>query len=105
MSLTNWLRCGNIFTMELLQIKEEFTQPNPTNTSVYLGSIPINLSAISRASGIDVSCLSRIFSGKRAPSVHISTRIAATIGLRLDEFVALLRTTNGIPERKRATQN
>jgi transcriptional regulator with XRE-family HTH domain len=58
----------------------------------------INLSAIARAQGLDVSYLSRIFRGERAPSLKHCTKIAAVLGMTLDDFV------QGLEERCKAVQ-
>ncbi len=47
----------------------------------------INLSAIARAQGLDVSYLSRIFAGTRVPTLPYCIKIAAMLGLTLDEYV------------------
>ncbi len=50
----------------------------------------INLSAIARAQGLDVSYLSRIFRGQRTPSLHYTQKIAAMLGMTMDAFVEAL---------------
>lgn len=69
--------------------------PNPTTQSVYLRGVAINMHAIHRVCGVDISYLSRIFSGERNPTLPYARRIAGAIGLTLDDFV------DAIEERRR----
>lgn len=72
------------------------TQPNyclehyPTPQSVLLGDTFINLSAIHRVTGIGVSHLSLIFSGRREPSLKTCIKLSKALGMGLDVFVATL---------------
>lgn len=47
----------------------------------------VNLSAIARVLGMDVSYISRIMSGQRSPSIKTAQRLANLFGVSLQEFV------------------
>lgn len=51
---------------------------------------PINLSEISRGTGISVTTLSRIFKGTRKPSLDKAKRIASHLQITLDDFITYL---------------
>lgn len=52
--------------------------------------ITINRSEISRATGADVSHISRVFSGKVMPSLGLSIKIADHLQITLDELCVIL---------------
>ena len=58
--------------------------------SVIFNGGPINLSAIGRKAGIDVSTVSRIFSRRRYPKLDQARRLAAVFDMGLDEFLKAL---------------
>lgn len=62
--------------------------PNP-QTIPFAGK-HINLSAIARAQGIDRTYLSRIFAGKRTPSLPHCKKISAVLGMSIDQFLEAL---------------
>lgn len=70
---------------------------DPSNQAVKFGEKWINLSAISRSQGIDLSFLSKILSGKRQASVATLLKIAAAVGMGLEEVLS------AIEERRRAS--
>jgi transcriptional regulator with XRE-family HTH domain len=57
----------------------------------------INMSEVSRRTGISTSQISRIFRGERDPSYHSLIALAADIGISLDDLVAYLqeKSNNG----------
>lgn len=66
-------------------------QKDPTNSSISLGGVWVNLSAISRSQGIDKSYLSRIFSGERPnPTISYIKKISAALGMSPDELMVAL---------------
>lgn len=71
--------------------------PN-TQTIKFAGKY-INLSAIARSQSLDVSYLSRIFRGERMPALKYCIKIAAMLGMTLDDFVQALE------ERVQAVKN
>jgi len=76
-----------------MAVSADCIERRPTTQSVYLMGRAVNLSAISRSQGIDPSHLSRIFSGRRNPSIKYARKIASALGLRLDEFLDALDGT------------
>jgi transcriptional regulator with XRE-family HTH domain len=60
---------------------------------VTFGGEEINLSQISRDTGISVSHLSRIFSGKRDPSVPNAKKISQVLDVSLDCLI------EGLPKK------
>lgn len=63
---------------------------NQHQQGVKFAGISINLSEISRSHGIHVSHISRILSGKRVPSVDNARKIAASLGMGLEQFLYAL---------------
>lgn len=59
----------------------------------------VNIANMSARTGVSSPHLSRIFSGKRDPSVKTAMAIAADIGVSMDEFVTFL-TTRKFKKRK-----
>jgi transcriptional regulator with XRE-family HTH domain len=62
----------------------------PNSQSIRFAGTFINLSAISRTQGIDLSYLSRIFSGNRRPSLNMCQQISTCLGMGLEQFVGHL---------------
>lgn len=62
-----------------------------TSTTVVLAGRAINLLALSRAQGIDHGYLSRIMRGTRRPSIDMAERIAAGLGMGLEDFLQARR--------------
>lgn len=56
------------------------------NRAVVFNGEAINLSEISRKTGINVTTLSRIFNGKRNPSLDKAVVIADALNISLDTF-------------------
>ena len=63
---------------------------NPTSQSVKFRGSYINLSEISRRSGIHQSALSRIFSGERKPTLTSAINISKVLEMGLEAFLAEL---------------
>lgn len=74
---------------ELAQPKA-FLVEKPNRLSTVFAGKTISLKAISRAQGIDMSYLSRIFSGKREPTLHHTKIIAAALGMGIEDFLEAL---------------
>lgn len=51
-----------------------------------LEDLKVSRGDIARGTGISLSMVSRIFSGKRAPGTGNEAKIAAYLGMRLDRF-------------------
>ncbi len=66
-------------------------ETKPTPQTVYLGKLPVNLSAISRKHTIDIGYLSRIFMGKQVPSVATAEKIASSINMSVGDFLAAIK--------------
>lgn len=64
----------------------------PGSNTVYLAGRAVNLTAIARAQGIDLSHLSRIFSGQRICTVQQARKLAGAFGMTIDEFLDNLDT-------------
>lgn len=60
------------------------------NQTVTLNGDNINLSEISRSTGISVSHLSKVFSGKRTPSLQVLKLIADEVHMTLDDLAGEL---------------
>ena len=60
---------------------------------VTFNELPVNLSQISRDTGISVTTLSRIIKGTRRPSLEKACAIAEALGMTLDVF------NNSLPVR------
>lgn len=60
---------------------------NPDSATVKLAGKHINMAAIARSQDIDRSYLSRILSGKREPTIPVAKKIAAALGLGLEELL------------------
>ncbi|MGH7184515.1 MAG: helix-turn-helix domain-containing protein [Nitrospiraceae bacterium] len=65
---------------------------SPTSQSVQLDGVWINLSAVSRETGLDIGYLSRVFSGKRSPNIFSAQKIAEAIGFSLGRFTDAVRS-------------
>lgn len=66
----------------------ELAMSKATVQTVMFRGNPINLSEISRSTGISVSHLSLIFAGRRTPSLTVAKKIADYLNVGLDELVA-----------------
>lgn len=65
-------------------------ETRPTAQTVYLGEVPVNLSAISEATNTDIGYLSRIFAKKQTPSLKTARKVSAALNMTLEEFLASL---------------
>lgn len=65
--------------------------PNPNSASVFFCHEFINLSVLSLQTGLGVSFLSLLFSGKRQPSLRTIERVSEALGMGIEEFVKGLR--------------
>lgn len=72
--------------------KSGVIEKNPNTQTIKFGDQWINQSAIARAQGLDQSYVSRIFNGQRTPSLQSAQKIAAMLGMTLDQFVEALAT-------------
>lgn len=66
-------------------------EKHPTTQSVQLLGRYINLSALSRATGLTPSHLSRVVRGQRTPSVPVLFAMAEALGINMEELAAALR--------------
>jgi transcriptional regulator with XRE-family HTH domain len=65
-------------------------EKHPNTQTIPFANKFVNLSAIARAQNIDHSYLSRIFAGKRTPSLMYCKKISAVLGMSIDEFLVAL---------------
>lgn len=77
-------------------------EPKPTPQTVRLSGIPINLSALARTTALDLSYLSRILSGNRAPTVTYLEQIADALGMDLEPLLVAIRARRARTLRKTA---
>ncbi len=61
--------------------------PKPTSKAVFFAGKAINMSAIGRATGHPVGSISRIFNGVRGLSILNARKIAAAMGMGLEDFL------------------
>lgn len=59
---------------------------NPDRDTINFGGREIVLADLSRGTKISISHLSKIMSGDRFPSAHFLNRIAAYLGVSMDEL-------------------
>jgi transcriptional regulator with XRE-family HTH domain len=71
--------------------KSGVIEQSPNAQTIKFAGKHINLSAIARAQGLDVSYLSRIFRGQRVPSLGHALKIAAILGMTVDDLVSGLQ--------------
>jgi transcriptional regulator with XRE-family HTH domain len=69
------------------EIRGEPIEKNPTSKTVWFGGKPINERAIARAQALDQSYVSRVFTGDRTPSIKNARKIAAVLGMGLEDFL------------------
>ena len=62
----------------------------PNRRSVYFNGVAISVEAIAIKQRLDQGYLSRIFSGKRVPSIAHAQMIAAALGMGLEDFIEAL---------------
>jgi len=68
----------------------KYIEKNPDSRFVHFGGHYINLTTISKDSGISHSHLSLIFKGKRNPSYATLRILSRTMGMTIDEFTTAL---------------
>lgn len=73
----------------------------PTRQSVQLGDKHLNLSAIHRATGIDLSYLSHIFAGRKECTVSTYKKIASVVGMGLEELLEAIDVRKQLIEIQR----
>lgn len=66
-------------------------QDKPNNLTVELAGKPINILAISRQINIDQSYICKILRGKKAPTLDTALKIAASLGMTVDEMYAAIQ--------------
>lgn len=97
MYLAYQTRYGYCIIMYMVSRPTDCIVAKPNGLSVKFGGVPISLSAICRLTDIDLSHLSRIFSGKRQPSTKASRRIAEALEMTLEDFLDTLDSQNKPP--------
>jgi len=55
----------------------------------------ITLSDVSRSTGVSLSHVSRIMSGQRKPSLDVASKIAAYLGVSIEELMHMLDACGG----------
>lgn len=65
--------------------------PETTGNRVREELLKPNLSALSRATGISLPHLSKIYSGQRTPSLPAANKMATVLGISIDELYARLK--------------
>src|ERR1700690_2739502 len=66
-------------------------EQNPTSQSVIFMGVHISLSRIADKTGYAVSTISKIFAGKRTPSLKAAEAISKALGIGLQSFVSALK--------------
>lgn len=69
----------------------------PSTQSVLFANEFINLSHLSLMSGVSVSFLSYVFSGKRQPSINTAKKIARALNMEFAHFISALEKHVAIP--------
>jgi transcriptional regulator with XRE-family HTH domain len=71
--------------------------PNPH--SVRFAGKYINISAIARSQRLSQSYVSKLLSGKRSPSIRVAKKVAAALGMGLEDLLeAIEQRTNDSPK-------
>lgn len=73
-----------------MKIPPQFIKTTKHGKTVYFGGEPINLSALSVGSEVELTTLSRIFNGRRKPTIEHASALSRALGISLDEFVRIL---------------
>lgn len=58
---------------------------------VHVGEQRFTLGEISRGSGVSRPHVTRIFSGKREPSLRVAQRVTGFLGVTIEQFLGFLR--------------
>ena len=74
-------------------------EPYPTTQSVLFCGWFINLSHISLHTGIGLSSVSRVFSGKRQPTLKNTKKIAEALKMSIEDFILALEDHIGPMEK------
>lgn len=77
--------------------------PNTKQAVKFAGRV-INLSLVAKETGFHVSYISRIFSGKRYPSLRNAERLAEALGMEWAAFRFHLDTIDYQPVQRRRSQ-
>lgn len=62
----------------------------PTPTSIVLSGVAISIACISRSADVDKTYVSRVFGGKRTPSIQMAKKMAAALGMEIGAFLSAL---------------
>ena len=73
---------------------------NPTTQTVRLRGVPIQLTALAAVSGLHISYLSRVLSGKRRCTLEAAEVMSKSLGMELHEFIQALRETQRSRQKK-----
>ena len=65
-------------------------EKKPTSQTIYLGGVPINLTALAMSQGLDLGGVSKILSGKRRPSLPYASKMARGLGMGLEDMLDAL---------------
>lgn len=65
-----------------------------TDGSIVVEGFTYSRADISRATGISISHVSRIFTGNRIPSIHVAKSICSYLRISLDDLYSFLGSIN-----------
>lgn len=67
-----------------------YLEPKPDKQTIWFMGQPLSLRRLADAEALDRTLLSRIFSGKRKPTLFYSRAIARALEVSIDDFLAAL---------------
>lgn len=73
-----------------MPIPYEIRVENPNTSSVLFAGQFVNISGMGRLIGVDPSHLSKVFKGKRVPTLQQALLISKTLGLTVEQFCTYL---------------
>jgi transcriptional regulator with XRE-family HTH domain len=72
----------------------------PTTVSVLFAGRYVNTSAIARSSGLNQAYISKILLGSREPTIHIARRVAASLGMGLEDMLEAIEERAKLRKQK-----
>lgn len=59
----------------------------PSTQTVWVGRTPVNITGLSKATGVSRSWVSYVLSGKRPPSLEMAKLLSSALGKGLEQFL------------------